>query len=257
MIDALGLEGATLSGPKWLFLGGALVVSALVALALVRPDSPATDAPAAQLPSSNDQALPNAGASTVVSDSAPIQQPIESTRAVTDQPVVAGDDAFRVDANGKLFVDETTRLNLEAMTARGSSEQLLADVREQTEGLPDSAARAAEELVQKFAQYQQAQRSAYPPSEAPPTADDAIRELEGLHALREAHFGPELAKKLYGREEAIAREMIEVMRIENDPSLSIEEKQRRAQALRQQLPGIASIERRNRESVPPAPKSDD
>jgi len=157
--------------------------------------------------------------------------------------------AFRTNAAGQLVVDEQTRLNMEALIAHAESDELSREVREQIEQLPPSAAREAEELFQKFVQYQQAQRQTYPPRDAPMTEDDAIRELEGLHALREAHFGPQAAAQLFAKEEAIAREMIELMRIENDQSLTPEEKHARAQAIRKQLPGVMTLEKRNREST--------
>lgn len=160
-----------------------------------------------------------------------------------------GDAAFRTDAAGRLVVDEQTRLNLEALIAQSGSRALDAEVREQTEHLPAAAGRQAEELVQKFVLYQEAQRQAFPPGDVPFTEDDAVRQLDGLHALREAYFGPELAQRLYGGETAIAREMIEVMRIENDQSLTADEKLERAQALRERLPGVAAIERSNREGA--------
>lgn len=161
-----------------------------------------------------------------------------------------GDDAvFRVDAAGELVVDQQTRLNIEALVALTDQRALYDAVREHTEQLPPRAASQAAELVDTFIHYQQAQRQAYRPDDAPLTPEDAIRQLEGLHALREAHFGPEVARRFYGEEESIAREMIEVMRIENDQSLTVEEKQERARALREILPGVAAIEKSNREST--------
>jgi lipase chaperone LimK len=157
--------------------------------------------------------------------------------------------AFRTDAAGELVVDEQTRLNMEALIAQTEAGELYREVREQTEHLPPTAARDAEELVQKFVQYQHAQRQTYPPRDAPVSEDEAIRELEALHALRQTHFGAEVAAQLYGHEERIAREMIEVMRIENDQSLTPAEKLARAQAIREHLPGVAAIEKRNRESA--------
>jgi hypothetical protein len=40
-----------------------------------------------------------------------------------------------------------------------------------------------------------------------------------------------------------------VLRVENDPSLTAQEKVERARALREQLPGVAAIERSNREAA--------
>ena len=48
--------------------------------------------------------------------------------------------------------------------------------------------------------------------------EDALAELEGLHALRAAHFGAVIARALYGEEEIVARQLIELMRLEKDQS---------------------------------------
>jgi len=53
-----------------------------------------------------------------------------------------------------------------------------------------------------------------------------------LHALRVAHFGPVIARALYGEEEAESRQLVELMRLEKDQSLTLEEKAVRAQQLR-------------------------
>jgi hypothetical protein len=180
----------------------------------------------------------------------------EAATALADQAEEAA-AVFRASPTGELIIDEKTRINMEELIAQSGLERLFDAVQEQTQHLPPVAARQAEELAQKFVQYQQAQRQTYPPSETSVTEDDAIRELEGLHALREVHFGTEIARGLYGREEAIAREMIEVMRIENDASLTTEEKLARAQALRERLPNVAAIEKNNRDAAAPKDQDED
>jgi lipase chaperone LimK len=185
---------------------------------------------------------------------AAIREPVRNlapTASVAD--VATGDvqqAAFRADAAGELVLDEQTRLNIEMLVAQTDANSLYAATREQTEDLPPAAARRAEELVERFVSYQQAQRQSYPPGAAPPTAEDAIRELEGLHALREAHFGVDVARRFYGAEEIVAREMIELMRVENDTSLTAQEKLERSNALRTHLTAVTAIERGNREAKP-------
>ena len=56
-----------------------------------------------------------------------------------------------------------------------------------------------------------------------------------MHALRVAHFGPLVARALYGEEEAVSRQLVELMRLEKDQSLTMEEKAVRAQQLRDSL----------------------
>lgn len=233
-----------MNGRMWLLL--AAVLSAfIVANVLLDDESPAPaviPGPELEMP-----AQTGSTPASTIDEAAPLHSaPAESIAKDDDMEV--NDATFRVDAAGELVLDEHTRFGIEALIASTDVRNLYAKTREHTEKLPPAAARLAEDLVNKFVLYQQAQKQTYPPDVAPLTPEDAVRELEGLHALREAHFGPEVARKFYGNEETIAREMIEVMRLENDQSLTPEEKLERAQALREQLPGVAAIEQRNRDA---------
>ena len=51
-----------------------------------------------------------------------------------------------------------------------------------------------------------------------------------------ATAGPVVARALYGEEEASSRQLIELMRLEKDQSLTMEEKAARAQRLRDSMP---------------------
>jgi len=157
-----------------------------------------------------------------VSDSAP---PEETVTAQTN------DKTFRVNDSERLVLDEQTRLNMEALFARTEPEHLAAAKQQAIEPLPASAAAQAAELLEQYDNYQQAQRQAYPPGVAPATEEAALAELDGLHALRVAHFGPLVARALYGEEEATSRQLVELMRLEKDQSLTLEEKAARAQQL--------------------------
>ena len=50
-----------------------------------------------------------------------------------------------------------------------------------------------------------------------------------------AHFGQVVARALYGEEEAVSRQLVELMRLEKDQSLTMEEKAVRAQQLRDSM----------------------
>jgi hypothetical protein len=153
-------------------------------------------------------------------------------------PIVAqtNDQTFRVNASGRLTLDEHTRLNIEALFARTDRDRLGEAKQQAIDPLPAAAAAQAAELLEQYDNYQQAQRQAYPPGVAPPTEEAALAELDGLHALRVAHFGPIVARALYGEEEASSRQLIELMRLEKDQSLTMEEKAARAQRLRDSMP---------------------
>jgi lipase chaperone LimK len=146
------------------------------------------------------------------------------------------DKTFRVNASGRLVLDEQTRLNMEALFARSERAQLAEAKQQALEPLPAAASLQAAELLEHYDNYQQAQRQAYPPGVAPSTEEAALAELDGLHALRVAHFGQVVARALYGEEEAVSRKLVELMRLEKDQSLTMEEKALRAQQLRDSKP---------------------
>jgi hypothetical protein len=155
-----------------------------------------------------------------------------------DEPAIAqsNEQTFRVNASARLVVDEHARLNMEALFARTDRDRL-ADAKQQAiEPLPAGAKAQAAELLDQYDNYQQAQRQTYPPGVAPSTEEAALAELDGLHALRVAHFGPVVARALYGEEEATSRQLVELMRLEKDQSLTMEEKAVRAQQLRDSMP---------------------
>ena len=236
-----------LNGRKWLAL---IVVLALLISAIVffNDDAPS---PLARSDAKVETPMPTVPApASEVDRAGELPQRSATTPLETrDNDVASNDGAFRVDTTGALVLDEQTRLNIEKLVASADPNDLYAETREQTENLPPAAARLAEELVNKFIFYQQAQRQIHPPDIAPSTEDDAVRQLEELHALRETHFGPDVARRFYGQEEVIAREMIEVMRLENDQSLTPQEKLARSHALRERLPGVAAIEKNNRDAA--------
>lgn len=229
----------------WL-LGAAVLAALIVARVLFEDESPTPASSTAALETPVHSG--SAPASTLDNAAAPLQSGSEAPIAMVAEEVEGNDAVFRVNSAGELVLDEQTRLNIEALVASTDADNLYATTRKHTENLPAAAAQLAAELVDRFVHYQQAQRQTYPPDVAPLTLEDAVSELEGLHGLRVAHFGPEVARKFYGNEEIIAREMIEVMRLENDQSLTPKEKLERAQALREQLPAVAAIEKSNRDS---------
>jgi Proteobacterial lipase chaperone protein len=237
-----------LNNRTWLLTGAALIAVAL-AVIFSRGERPATTVPVSESKPKLETHRPNAAAPGIEdrTDIAPQPGAEEWVDSIDDAQ--GSDRAFRTNAAGDLVVDEHTRVHIEALVASSDPNELSSAIREQTVDLPPAAASRAEELVNQFVQYQQAQRQTYPPDDAPVTEDDAVRELEGLHALREAHFGADVARLFYAKEEALAREMIEVLRVENDASLTAQEKLERARALREQLPGVAAIEKNNREAA--------
>ena len=184
------------------------------------------------------------GSAAVTSEGPEQQERVASLPAHADEtpatsdPVVAqtNDKTFRVNTSERLVLDEQTRLSMEALFARTEREHLAEAKQQAVEPLPAAAGAQAAALLEHYDTYQQAQKQAYPPGVAPATEEAAVAELEGLHALRVAHFGPVVARALYGEEEAVSRQLVELMRLEKDQSLTIEEKAARAQQLRDSTP---------------------
>jgi lipase chaperone LimK len=236
-----------MNGRKALVLGAACaaLIAAIFFINKSPPDSARTSASPEQSESPTTTIAPAADTTHVASVD-PSRSDTDASVAATEENVADG-QTFHVDAAGNLVLNEQTRLNIEALVAQIEPREWDAAIREQIEHLPPAAARLAQDLIDRFVNYQQAQKQAYPPGDVPATLEDAVIQLEGLHALREAHFGPEVARAFYGNEEIIAREMIEVMRIENDQSLTPEEKAERARALRERLPGVSAIDKSNRD----------
>lgn len=162
--------------------------------------------------------------------------PADETAAPPEATVAqTNDKTFRANASGRLVLDEQTRLNMEALFARTERDRLAEAKQQAIEPLPAAASAQAAELIEQYDNYQQAQKQAYPPGVAPATEEAALAELDGLHALRVAHFGPVVARALYGEEEAVSRQLVELMRLEKDQSLTLEEKAARAQQLRDSM----------------------
>jgi hypothetical protein len=159
-------------------------------------------------------------------------------------------EKFHVDAKGRLEQNENTRLHIEAMVALTDPGKLYDAIQDEVRSLPPAAAQRAAELVERYKIYIEDQKKLYPPGTPVVNEDEFQAQLDGLHALRIAHFGAKTAAALYGEEEAVNGELLELMRIENDPTLNMEQKAERAQTKRDQLHRISEIERRNVEAAP-------
>jgi len=222
---------------KRFYIGLGVIVLALVVGVLFGP-AQRKDLPQSSpaVPARNEPA-----AAAVSSESSAEQEPIESPNQLHETvitrdppPPVAqtNDKTFHINASGRLLIDEETRLNMEALFARAERDRLEEAKQQAIEPLPAAAREQAAELLEHYDNYQQAQKQSYPPGVAPATEEAALAELDGLHALRVAHFGPVVARALYGEEEAVSRQLVELMRLEKDQSLTLEEKAERAQQLR-------------------------
>lgn len=218
-----------------------LVAIAIAAIPWLRPDSPRTtdEVPRTSAPISQSARSPaTPSESTPASEN--IAAPAQATASTTEPT-----GTFRTDDTGKLIIDEQARLNMEALLARTDPADLPKVQEEITQTLPPAPAAEASALLDRYLNYSKAQRQTYPPGAAPATEEAALAELDGLHALRVAHFGSDIAQALYGAEEALTRSLIELMRLEKDQSLTLEEKAARAQQLYDTLPELSRVQRSN------------
>lgn len=186
--------------------------------------------PVVSAPAATAQAEPKPADNASKAEPEPAAPAPESPPARTD-----GKNPFRVDSAGKLILDEQTRLNMEALFAQTDRTDLPEARQNATAKLPPAAASEATALLEHYDNYSKEQRQSYPPGIAPTTEEAALAELEGLHALRVAHFGPEAAQAFYGAEEEITRSLIDLMRLEKDQSLTLQEKAERAQQLHDRI----------------------
>lgn len=225
-----------------LVLAVCLLAVLVIAAMWLRPDSTQTTA-----------TTPEPGAPTSQSMETPVVDTQDNRPTTSNgppaqsamRPTTDATGTFRTDDTGKLIIDEQTRLNMEALRARTDSAELPKVQEAITQTLPTAAAAEASALLDRYQNYSKAQRQAYPPGAAPATEEEALAELDGLHALRVAHFGSDIAHALYGAEEALTRSLIELMRLEKDQSLTMEEKAARAQQLYDTLPELSRVQRSN------------
>ncbi|PTT87353.1 hypothetical protein DBR42_11810 [Pelomonas sp. HMWF004] len=136
---------------------------------------------------------------------------------------------FASDAAGRLLVDERTRLAVESLVALNPADALPRLMEAEVQGLPPGAAAAAQELVQRFEGYQAAQRTAFPPGQAPLVPQEGLAELDAVVALRSSYFGADAARRMFGADEAVTRRLLQLMAEERNTALSMEQKATLAQ----------------------------
>ncbi|WP_339801904.1 lipase secretion chaperone [uncultured Marinobacter sp.] len=97
-------------------------------------------------------------------------------------------------------------------------------------GLGEEAGERASDIAERFYRYSSAYKEI---EDILGMRNDPVsisNDYEQLARLRRTHLGNELAEQLYGEEETLTRYTLEVMKIQNDPDLSPEERKRRQQS---------------------------
>lgn len=137
---------------------------------------------------------------------------------------------FRVDARGQLVTDQSLRLELESLLALQHGPAQTAALEAQLAGLPAAAAAQARQLLSQLASYQEAQRQAFPPDQAPLMPEEGLAQLAALQSLRATYLGAEPARQMFAQDDAVSRRLLELMREDPSPNLPMSEKAVRAQA---------------------------
>lgn len=161
---------------------------------------------------------------------APLPAPVEAWMPPVQAPSSGGGRVFGVDLAGNLKLDERMRVAMENLVVLTPPERLATVLDEQLAGLPPKAAAAARDLVVRYQGYEQAQKLSSSSAKAPLVPEEGLAELDELRALRSSYFGEEVARRLYGEEEAVTRRLLELMRDDPVPDAPMEEKAVRAQA---------------------------
>ncbi len=114
---------------------------------------------------------------------------------------------FKVDSQGALVLDSQTRDGIEQIMALHDRAQALARLAEATKALPASAQREAKDLYQRYVQYAQAVKQAFPAErQETMSLPQAEAQFSQLQALRETYLGDQ-ARALWARDDAVTRKL--------------------------------------------------
>ncbi|MBC7983351.1 MAG: hypothetical protein H7Y02_05780 [Candidatus Obscuribacterales bacterium] len=157
------------------------------------------------------------------------------------------------DALSKVSIHESGQLSLDARTESalaGATIELPPDLSKQTldrieflirKGLPGTA---GEDLATSFGAYYRYMRVARELSAAGPALpdlDSEIKAFEKISALRVQHFGPPIAHQLFGEQHALAQYTFALRRLEDDSTLSAQQKELRQRQLQEQYDSRHSL----------------
>jgi hypothetical protein len=229
-----------------LIIAGAIAAVVLTGVLLFRKgDQPVVEVAneiaqqATTQPGSTSQAVPtnvptpHVGATTVV--------PPPKAEAAQEDPSEETEIKFQADANGRMVNSERARLNLEKLYALYTPAERQQKLEELQATLPPAAARDLADMLERYVNYDAAQRQTFPPGQELASPEDGLNVIEGMHNLRVQYFGADAANAMFGKEEKIQRELLRLMSLEKDGSMTMEEKAERAQEMYQnQMPETAA-----------------
>lgn len=146
---------------------------------------------------------------------------------------------FDVDKRGNLVLNAATRINIEKLTALNTPEELKGKLRKFSVVLPPEAYRQLVYLIEDFKGYIAAVKGAYPPDAEIETSEEALDEMEGIHALRVKYFGSKVTEAFFAEEDKLNRQLLRLMALEADENMTMEEKAHKAQQLIESSPELS------------------
>ncbi len=228
----------------WVALAGALGVVALGYWLLQTPaePEPTPEAAAAAQAAATAQRQPASGtageASWVVTVSDAMGTTMDASRL------------FELGFAGGLVIDKDTRASIEALL--NSMPENLSDAdlarleRTLRQGLPKEDAEKAYKLITDYRDYTKDIRDEMQPKGIPGNLQEARAFFDQMEAVKRRHFDDATANALFGQADHYARLTMEAMFVQQDSSLSDEQKKQQLDALRAQLPA-------DQKSLIPAP----
>jgi hypothetical protein len=217
--------------PKYRIALGAVALVLLLALAWAWGDRARPGAAAgaglpvgAAAPAASGAPFPwdSLPATAAAAASAPSAEPLALERAAPLR--------FKADDKGRLLADAQAGHDIERLAALSTRDQALAQLRRAGQSLPPAAQRELTDLFHHHEQYAAAVANTFVPGQVPADEQEALRQLDTLHRLRVEHFGEDAAASLFGEEEAASRQLLALMRAQNDPALTLQQKAELAQA---------------------------
>ncbi|QSQ20712.1 lipase chaperone [Pyxidicoccus parkwayensis] len=155
------------------------------------------------------------------------------------------DGALQVDANGHLVLSADVRLLFDYYLSATGEElpeviraRIVAALREK---LPAQATEEAVRLLDDYLAYREATRTLQVPEGSAP--DDMGSRLEAVRKLRREHLGDAAAHAFFSADEQVDAVALERMKLEQDATLTQDERERRIAALEEQLPSSMRAQR--------------
>ncbi len=142
---------------------------------------------------------------------------------------------FHTDERDNLVLNKDTRINIEQLYALNTPEELDEKLQKLSTDLPSAAHRQLVNLIDYFDKYLRDLKQLYPPDVEPVNVEQALEQLQAMHALRVRHFGADVAEALFAEDEKTNRQLLEFMLKDPDKNATMQEKAERAQQALQHM----------------------